>query len=264
MSRATVGGIGMEYDVHGRGEPVLLVHGFPLSRRLWDPLVRELGGEYRLIVPDLRGHGGSEASGSATMRRYARDLVELLDHVGESRPVVVVGLSMGGYIAFELLRRHRERVRALVLANTRAGRDSPDAAAARLETADRVLREGSGVVADGMADRLFAPGAPDALRRRWHGIMAATDPVGVAAALRAMAARVDSRRLLRRVERPVLVVAGTDDAIIGAADARAMVEAAPRAKLRVVPGAGHMTPVEKPAEFAGIVRDFLAALPAAP
>src|SRR5690606_24781543 len=131
------------------------------------------------------------------------------------------------------------------------------AARARLETAERVLREGSGVVAEGMVGRLFAPGAPQTLKERWRAIMAATDPVGVAAAQRAMAARVDSRRLLRRIHLPVLVVAGNEDVITPPAEARAMAEAAPDARLRVIGDAGHMTPVERPAEFARILRDFL-------
>ena len=250
----------LRYDVRGEGEPVLLVHGFPLSRRMWDGVVAGLEGRWRLIVPDLRGHGESHASDAATMRLYAADLASLLDELEETRPVTLVGMSMGGYIALEFYRRHRRRVRALVLVDTRATRDTPEAARVRLETADEVLREGSAVVAKGMVERLFAPSAAPKLRERWRKIMAATPPAGAAAALRAMATRTDSRRLLKRVTVPVLAVVGAEDVITPASDARAIAEAAPDARLRVIPGAGHMSPVERPDEFVEILREFLESL----
>jgi 3-oxoadipate enol-lactonase len=259
--RARVNGVELRYDEHGEGDPVLLVHGFFLSRRMWDGVVAGLPRRWRLIVPDLRGHGESEASDQASMRQYADDLAALLDVLGETRPVVIVGLSMGGYIAFEFYRRHRERVRAFVLADTRATRDTPEGARVREETAVEVLREGSGVAAQGMVERLFAPSAPPELRERWKEIMAATPPAGVAAAARAMAVRTDSRRLLRRITVPILAVVGAEDVVTPASDARAIAEAAPDARLRVIPGAGHMSPVEKPEEFVAALREFLDSLP---
>jgi 3-oxoadipate enol-lactonase len=258
--KATVGGVELHYDVHGEGEPVLLVHGFPLSRRMWDGVVEGLRDGWRLIVPDLRGHGDSEASHEATMRVYADDLAALLDEIGETRPVVIVGLSMGGYIALELYRRHRERIRAMVLADTRATPDTPEAARVRRQTAEEVLRDGSGVVAEGMVERLFAPSSSAALREEWKEIMARTPPTGAAAALRAMADRPDSRALLKRISVPVLAIVGAEDVITPASDARAIAEAAPDARLKVIPGAGHMSPVERPAEFVAALREFLGGL----
>lgn len=252
-----IDGIRLRYEVHGEGEPVLLVHGFPLARELWRPLIEPLREEYRLILPDLRGHGESEASPEMSMGRYAEDLAALLDHLGERRPVVLVGLSMGGYIAFEFCRRRPERVRALVLANTRAQADSEEGVRGRWETAERALREGTGVVAEGMLGKLFAPGVSDELRERWRAIMAATPPEGVAAALRAMAERPDSFDTLRRLDRPVLVIAGEEDAVVPVEDARRMQEAAWDARLEVIPGAGHLTPVEQPERFVAALRDFL-------
>lgn len=252
-----VAGVELHYEVHGEGEPVLLVHGFPLTGALWDGVVERLSGEMRLIVPDLRGHGASGASAETSMRRYADDLLAVLDAAGETRPVTLVGLSMGGYVAFEFYRRHPERVRALVLANTRATRDNPEVLAGRYDSADRVMREGSAVIADGMADRLFAPTTSPELRARWKAIMAASPPEGVAAALRAMAERTDSRRLLKRLGVPVLVIVGADDVITPAGEARAMAEAAKGGRIRVIPGAGHMTPVERPDEFAAALAEFL-------
>ncbi|MBW3628743.1 MAG: alpha/beta fold hydrolase [Gemmatimonadetes bacterium] len=258
--RATVRGVELHYDDSGDGEPLLLVHGFPLSRRMWDDVVPRLDGRWRAIAPDLRGHGESAVSESTSMRLYAGDLAALLDELGEKRPVVIVGMSMGGYIALEFYRRHPKRVRALVLADTRATRDTPQAARVREETAAEVLRDGSQVVAEGMVERLFAPSASPELREQWKGIMAATPPAGAAAALRAMAARPDSRRLLKRLAVPVLAIVGAEDVITPASDARAIAEAAPDGRVRVISRAGHMSPVEQPAEFAAILRDFLSDL----
>lgn len=252
----------LRHDVQGDGEPVLFVHGFPLSRELWAGVVPRLGPGWRAIAPDLRGHGESDVGPVTSMQTYAADLAALLDHLGESRPVVLVGLSMGGYVALELVRRQAERVRALVLANTRASRDSDEQADARRETARRVRAEGSGFVADDMARRLFHPEAPAELRTRWREIMAGTPPEGVAAALEAMAARPDSFDTLRAFDRPVLIVAGEADAITPVADAEAMQRAARNATLEVIEGAGHLTPVEQPERFAAVLRGFLGSLPA--
>jgi 3-oxoadipate enol-lactonase len=161
---AVIDGISLHFEVHGKGEPVLFVHGFPLSGRLWDPAVALLQDRFELIVPDLRGHGRSGISEDVTMARYADDLAALLDVAGAKERVTVVGHSMGGYIAFELYRRHPERVRALVLVDTRADTDMEEAAEGRREMARRVLREDSRVIADALVDRLFAPTTSDARR----------------------------------------------------------------------------------------------------
>lgn len=247
----------LHFEVHGDGEPILLVHGFPLSGRLWDAVARGLGEGYRIIVPDLRGHGRSRATPAATMRDYAEDLAAILDRIGEARPVVLAGMSMGGYVAFEFCRLHPDRVRALVLTNTRAQADGAEAAQGRRDTAARVLREGSAVVAESMTAKLFAPSAPEALRAEWQAAMAATPPEGIVAALLAMAERPDSFATLAALRCPVLVVAGAEDAITPPADSERMRDAARQAVLAVIPGAGHMTAVEQPARFVAVLRSFL-------
>jgi pimeloyl-ACP methyl ester carboxylesterase len=251
------GGRTLHFELEGEGAPVVFLHGFPLSGQLWTETVQALRADHRCIVPDLRGHGKSEATPTADMGTYAEDVVALLDAVGESRPVAVVALSMGGYVAFEMVRRYPERVRALALVDTRAGPDSPEGARGRRQTAERVLREGSGFVADDMERKLFARDADPELRRRWRDIMASTPPVGVAAALLAMAERPDSIPTLEELGIPVLIVVGEEDAITPPEEARRMQRACPSATLEIVPGAGHMTPVERPEEFAGILRRFL-------
>lgn len=252
-----VGGVRLYYEVHGEGDPVLLIHGFPLSGRMWDGVVAALRDRCRLVVPDLRGHGRSAVTEQADMARYAEDLIAVLDAAGERGPVVVAGMSMGGYVALELCRRHSRRVRALALIDTRAAPDTPEVAQGRRETADRVLVEGSDIVATAMVDRLFAPEASPELRSEWLRRMQATTPMGVAAALRAMAERPDSRPTLTSLDLPVLVVVGEEDAITPPEEARRMAVSAQRGRFVAVSGGGHMAPVEQPREVADALRDFL-------
>jgi 3-oxoadipate enol-lactonase len=256
-----IDGLEIHLDERGDGEPLLLIHGFPLSGEMWDGTLERLEGRWRAIVPDLRGHGRSEVGDDASMERLAADLLALLDGLEERRPCVVVGLSMGGYVALELARRAPERVRALVLVDTRAEADEPDAAATRRETAERVEREGSATVAETMAEKLFGPSAPDSLRQTWRRRIEATPPAGIAAALRGMARRSARFDVLEGWRRPALLVVGEEDTVTPPAAARRMREAAPHARLEVVPEAGHLVPVEKPAEFARILNDFLDSLP---
>lgn len=246
----------IHFEVRGDGPPVLLVHGFPLSGRLWDDVVEELASDYRLIVPDLRGHGRSEPSDVAGMEDHAADLLGVLEAAGETRPVVLVGMSMGGYVSLAFCRLYPERVRGLVLVDSRTSADTEEGAAGRLQTAERVLREGSEVVADDMVGKLFASGVPADLREGWRSRMAATSPRGIAAALRGMAARPDSEALLREFGRPVLVVVGAEDEITPVEGARAMAQAA-GGTLEIVPGAGHMAAAEKPQSVAAALRRFL-------
>ncbi len=258
--KAQVNGIELYYDAHGSGQPVLFIHGFPLSGRMWKDLVDPLRGRYRLIVPDLRGFGRSQVTAEASMAVCAEDLAGLLDALGEAGPAVIVGLSMGGYIAFEFFRRHRGRVRGLVLADTRAEPDTPEAARDREQSAQRVLSAGCAELADSMADKLFATDAPAALKSTWRGIMRATSPAGAAAALRAMARRADSRPTLASIDVPTLVVVGETDVLTPPSTARSIHQGVAGSRLEIIAGAGHMPPVEQPARFAAVLRAFLDSL----
>jgi 3-oxoadipate enol-lactonase len=248
------------HEIHGSGAPVLLVHGFPLSGKLWEPVVPLLEGRFRLIVPDLRGHGRSEVSETVSMARFADDLAAQLDEIGESGPVVPVGMSMGGYVVFEFCRRYPERVRALVLADTRAQADPPEEIWMRREMAQLVRAGGSVTITDTMIARLFGPHASEELKASWREMLSATDPRGVAAALDAIACRVDSFATLSSLTCPVLIVTGEHDAITPPADAERMLQSARDARVEILAGAGHMTPVECPEAFAAVVLRFLDAL----
>lgn len=248
------------------GTPVLFIHGFPLSGEMWRAAAAALAPAFRCIVPDLRGHGASDASDRASMPMFADDLSTILDRLGEKRPAVLVGLSMGGIIALEFFRRHRDRVRALALCNTRALPESDEGRVGRERLACEVLARGSVAAADAMIDRLFAPGADAALRARWHQVMAATSAVGAAAAARGLADRADSRPTLPTIDVPTLVVAGQHDAITPVDLMHSMASAIPGSRFEVVRGAGHLPPLEAPETFSrlllGWVRDLQSGAPA--
>lgn len=257
----TIDHLRLHCDALGREDapPILFIHGFPLSGAMWRPLADLLRSDHRLIIPDLRGFGDSEAGDSASMARYVDDCLALLDAIGERRPVTVAGMSMGGYIAFEFFRRARRRVASLILIDTRPGADAEESRKARLATAAKVLAQGSAVVADAMIDKLFAPESPPDLKARWRRLMLSADPRGVAAALHAMADRPDSTPDLPRIDVPALIIVGEHDSITPPADSQAMHAAIPGSVLEIIPDAGHMAVVEQPQRVADALRRFLRA-----
>ena len=261
MKRAKLNGVDIAYEDVGSGPVVLLLHGFPLNGRMWSPVVAALSDAYRLIIPDLRGMGESESTPTTatttSMGDYADDAAALLDHLKIHEPVVVAGLSMGGYIVFEFHRLHPSRVRALGLIDTRSEGDSPEAAKGRAEQAKRVLVEGSHVVADAMKEKIFGPQVDPALKETWHRIMSSTSPKGVAAALEALRNRSDFTPTLEHLDLPTLIVVGEQDVITPPAGARAMHAAVRGSVLEVIPVAGHVPPLEQPAAFGRVMRRFL-------
>ena len=257
MNKASINGIDLAYEDRGNGDPILCIHGFPLSHALWLPAAESLGDRYRFIMPDLRGMGQSGVTDEASMQIYAEDLAALLDHLKIDGPVTVMGLSMGGYVAFEFVRRFAQRVSKLVLVDTQAGADSDEKKQERATVAQKVLSEGVYFVADGMLPKLFAKNADTELLDRWHAILSATEARGVAAALHAMASRPDSRESFGDIRVPTLVVVGEEDAITPPELSKEMAAGIAGARLEIVPGAGHMVPVEAPAVFNDILADFL-------
>jgi pimeloyl-ACP methyl ester carboxylesterase len=257
--RATLaGGATIAWDGSGQGDlAVLLIHGYPLDRGMWR---EQLGGiaRHRLIAPDLRGFGdSSDAAPAATIAAHADDMVELLDTLELDR-AVVVGLSMGGYIALDMAARHRNRLAGLVLMDTRADADDEQGRAGR-DSAIAAIRDGrAGEVLSGLAAKLFAAdtaaGIRDGLQRRMGRVPAAT----LVASLEAMRDRHDRRPLLGELAGlATLIVVGSEDRITPPAMARAMASAIPAAELVEVEGAGHLTPVERPATVNEALQAFL-------
>ena len=268
---ARVRGIDLAYDDEGArdAQAVLLLHGFPFDRTMWRAQARALGATWRIISPDLRGHGetraasetteGAASAAAATMEEMARDVAALLDELGVER-AVVGGLSMGGYVALAFYRLFPARVRALVLADTRAGADTEEARRTREETARRALAEGMGVIADAMLPKLLAPATlearPDVVASVRAMIMGAR-PEGAAAALRGMAVRENQTSLLPEIDVPTLIIVGSADAVTPPELSEEMRRGIRGARLEVIEGAGHVSNVERPKEFNAALTRFL-------
>jgi pimeloyl-ACP methyl ester carboxylesterase len=251
------------YDAVGRGRPLLLLHGFPLSRRLWRPQLDGLPDAARLIAPDLRGHGQTPPTrGPYSMDQLAADAANLLDFGQVEQPVVVAGLSMGGYVALAFARQYPERVAGLILAATRAGADSPDGRANRDRLAAAARAQGSAPVVEAMLPKMLAPAAYEGrpqLVRFVREMMAGTSPDGLVGALLGMRDRPDSTPLLADLRCPVLILHGAQDQIIPPAEAEAMHTQIPGSRLQILPEAGHLLNLEQPLAFNAEVRTFLLA-----
>ncbi|MCA9266140.1 MAG: alpha/beta fold hydrolase [Planctomycetales bacterium] len=255
----------LHVTVSGTGPVVLLVHGFPLDHTMWAGQLGVLSDEYTLVAPDLRGFGQSPplASDQLTMGQCAEDLMELIQERWPDESVVLCGLSMGGYIAWEFWKRYRGRLRGLVLCDTRAAADSPEVARGRQMMAMRVIESGADEVADVMLPKLFAN---DTVERdplvveRINGTMRSTSPATIAAAQRGLAARESYVDRLPSVDLPCLCVCGEQDVITPTTEMREMAGVMPRATYVEIPHAGHMAPLEQPKVVNAHLREFLASL----
>ena len=216
--------------------------------------------EYHVIAPDLRGFGDSSGSDDTTMAQMADDLAIVLDELGVQQPVVFCGLSMGGYVAWQFWRRHRDKLAALILCDTRAAADSKEMARARQMTAERVLVDGPSELSETMLTKLFAADTlekqPDVVQAIRQTILR-TSPMGIAAALRAMAQRPDVTSWLPEIDVPSLVVCGAQDQISGPSEMKELASALPRAQFTVIDEAGHMSPLEQPVRVNRAIQQFL-------
>lgn len=254
--------IELHYSEHGVGGagPVVLLHGFPLNRAMWDEQVAGLADRYHLIVPDLRGHGKTDApDGPYEMADHAGDVLALLDRLGYQR-AAVVGLSMGGYILLQLMTRAPERLMAVVLADTMGEADSAERRQARSAQADDIRTQGLGAFAEQVLPRMFGPTVPAErphLVERFRQTILSQRPDAVVAALQGLAARPDMMATLPGVKIPTLVLVGADDMATTTGHAHALASAIAGATLVVLPGAGHMSNWEDPDGFNRAVRSFL-------
>ena len=264
-STARVRDIEVAYDDEGSGEAVVLLHGFPFDRTLWREQSEALSSDFRVIAPDLRGFGETPLGevGVATMDEMAEDVAALLDALNVGR-FVLGGLSMGGYVVLEFYRRFPERVRALVLADTRPQADTDDGRRTREENAQKVLSEGMQPLVDSMLPKLLSAATREdgsVLTARVRAMMLGVEPEGAAAALRGMAARRDQTELLSSIDVPTLIIVGTEDTITPPSDSETMAAKIKGARLVRLEGASHMSNVERPAEFNRALTDFLGGLP---
>jgi len=239
--------------------PLLLIHGFPLDSSMWELQFQDMADVARLIAPDLRGHGLSETTDQYDMGQLATDCAGLLDSVGIHIPIIVCGLSMGGYVALEFYRRYPERVAGLILAATRAGADSEEGKKGRDEMITAVSKDPQ-AIANAMLPKFFTPqtfAEDDELVGYVNDIMLNTSPEGMIGALTAMKERADSTPLLAEITVPTLIIHGEEDQIIPISEAEAMLEAIEDAELTIIADAGHLPNLEQPEPFNDAIMDFL-------
>ena len=260
MERITSGDAEIAYEILGSGPPVVLLHPFPLNHEFWIPAAQSLLPRYRLILPDLRGHGDSGiGEGPAAMEKHALDLVRVLDHARIGR-APFVGVSIGGYILFEFWQRFRGRVAALVLCNTKAQADTQEARAGRLKAAADVLEHGTEPFFESMVPRLLGkttretrPDLVDGALR----MMRKMSPEDVAQVQRGMAERKDSVAMLKTINVPTLLITGDEDVLTGPPEAELMRQHIPASTMTVIPRAGHFAAWEQPDQVGPLLRQFL-------
>ena len=260
MPKAKVNGVEIAYTDAGQGDPILFVHGFPFNKSMWEAQTASLSGQFRCIAVDLRGHGDSEdVSGTYFMDTLAGDLNGLLDHLNIDK-VNLVGFSMGGYVAFAFYRKYGQRVKALILADTRPQPDSPEAKQGRENTAQTVLNDGTDGVAQTLTGRMLAPANFEerpALAQAVKALMTSTPVNGWVGDLRGIAERPDSTDTQGQITCPTLILVGDQDALTPPADSSLMAEAISGAKLVEISQAGHLTPIEQPEAFNNALNEFL-------
>ena len=254
----------LAYDDNGSGQPLLLIHGFPLNRTMWRPQIEALTrAGYRVITPDLRGFGESRmTSAVVNMSSYADDIVALMDHLHLPQ-AVIGGMSMGGYVLLNLLERYPERVAAAIFIVTRAGADDEAGKGKRTALAAATAAEGMNPVLEVFRHILFAPATLTGHRElvaEVSGWISATDPRGAAAGLIAMRERKDYLPLLGAIHQPALVIGADQDQTIPSEQSRLLAAGIADAKLSILPGGGHLVNLEQPDDFNAVLKEFLAGL----
>jgi pimeloyl-ACP methyl ester carboxylesterase len=251
------------YDVAGSGPPVVLLHPTPADHEFFLPVSQLLSSRYQLIMPDLRGHGESGlGNGPATMQKHALDVARVMDDAGCDR-APLLGVSIGGRVIFELWRRFRERVSALILCNTEPRADSPEARANRFRVADEVLQRGTEPFFESMVPKLVGESTrrsrPDLVEGALR-MMRKMSPEDVAGVQRGMADRPDSVATLKTINVPTLIITGDEDVLTGVPDAELMKQNISESQLNVVAKAGHFSLWEQPEDVGKLVRRFLDSL----
>ncbi len=262
MPSKNVNGATIDYEESGQGMPVVLLHGFPLDQRVWAQQRSALADRFRVITPDLRGFGKSVSIEPFSLASLADDVYALLQAIG-ALPCIIGGLSMGGYVCFEFVRKHPAGVKGLLLIDTRAEADSPEGKQGREKMIELVREKGSPAVASQMMPKMVAPHAEQnrpSMVRELRGIMEACPPLTIEHALTAMRDRRDHRQSLASIAAPTLIIVGDQDAITPLASAEVMKAGIPNAQLVVIPGSGHMSPMEQGELVSRAIGDFASKL----
>lgn len=256
----------MHVKLEGSGLPVLFIHGYPFNSNMWAPQIDNLSEFVQVIAPDLRGHGNSgstpvdnQKSDGYSMDLMAEDCASLLDNLSITKPVVLCGLSMGGYISFAFYKKYPERVRGLILAATRASSDTPEGANARDKAIQLAKSKGTDAVFEAILPKMMSPKTykqrPD-LVEYVNKIMQKTSVDGIIGDLIGMKNRPDSTHTLSNILVPTLIIHGNDDQIIPVTEVESMQTAIPKSNLDIIPDAGHLVNLEQPNLFNRSVNRF--------
>jgi len=260
MVKAVIKGVTVGYTDQGNGTPLVFIHAFPLSKAMWQPQVDALANSYRVITIDLRGHGESDTVlWNDTLDDYAADVMGLLEHLGITQ-AVFIGLSMGGYTLFSLYRNYPDRVKAMVLADTRAQADSEEGKSGRRAMAQMAFNDGASAIADMMLPKLLASSTmehrPEIVEQVRQMILQ-SPTAGIIVDLMAMAARSDSTDLLRKITCPTLVIVGEDDQATPVTESQYIADRISDSTLVTIPAAGHLSNFEQPQAFNHVLVSFL-------
>ncbi len=254
MEKVKVNGINIAYEHRGRGEPLVLIYGYPLDSTTWNEIASLLESDFDLIIPDLRGMGQSDiVNETYTVADLALDIACLLDHL-KIQKTFIAGHSMGGYVALAFARAYPNRVLGLGMISSQVLADSPDRKQGRYQTAKDVAEKGIDVVVDSMTPKLSADARIQSFVR---DVMQRQKPIGVIGSLKAMAERPDSSDLFKSFKFPVVIAHGDADALIPVERGREMKAALPSAHYAELKGAGHMPMMENPKAVAEAVRVLL-------
>jgi len=264
MPNVLLNGFDLSYDDVGTGRALVLLHGYPFNRSMWGEQIDFLKSRYRVIVPDLRGLGlsGLGSNTSSGMDEMGRDVIALLDHLNIDR-AIIGGLSMGGYVTLALYKLFPLRVRAMILADTKAQADTDEIRTNRYQQEQRITDEGMNAVVDSMLEKFLAPATfeqnPDVVTFT-RNMIVNTNPAGAVSALHGMATRRDYTYFLPQIFPPVLIVVGSEDKIAPLSDAKLMHHEIRGSRLVVIDGAGHISNLEAPDQFKIALENFLQTL----
>ena len=261
--KTTVNGASIDYRDEGTGLPIVFIHAFPLNQTMWDEQVAALKNRYRTITLDLRGFGHSDAPpGPYLMDQMASDVRGLLSLLNIDQ-AVLVGLSMGGYIALAFYRSYPDAVRALVLADTRSSADTHEARSRRINSAARAEKEGSDAIAEDMVPLLLGRTSLETrplIVEQVREMIRANSPHGIAGAQRGMSVRRDSTYILPGIDFPVLIIVGSEDGLTPPEEAENLRSGIPGARIRIIANAGHLSNLEQPGAFNDELVAFLGSL----
>lgn len=248
------------YEDQGQGYPILLLHGFPLDHQMWRNQAGALKQHYRVITPDLAGMGQSDVPDeNITLDYYADQILALLDYLHIEK-AVLGGFSMGGYIVFSLLRKAPDKFPAVILSNTRPEADTREGRKNRMNMSALLFENGSSTAKDAMIPKLLSEQTlqeNSKLIDELSSSILSMNPDGLVHASLAMAYRKDSTEYLNKIQVPTLVIAGEQDAVTPPDVMKKMSDQIPHAHYRLIPGAAHLTPMEDPDAYNGILLEFL-------